>query len=269
MRWPVATLLICVLLLPVTVTVWAESGGEGGSTATFEDWPAAPLGYDVSFLWFDRLAKGSFSFAPGERPGTWRAVLEARTLGVAAWLTRDRVQRYETLMEQLPDGVYRSLFHQSQMIKGKGSKRKDRSKRFYFDHTRRQVRYQRAKAGTFDKGTVLPMAKGDAPNDILTAFFNLRAGVFGPFKPGARYQIPTFNRKGARVIDVKILTFEERGADPFFPPGGYLVRIDLDPEIFDTGDGSVYIWFDDQLLPARGIVENVIGLGNVKGTMRR
>ncbi|HEY7745923.1 MAG TPA: hypothetical protein VIA07_06260, partial [Desulfuromonadales bacterium] len=52
------------------------------------------LVYDISFLWFERLAEGRLSFAAGERPGTYRAILEAKTLGVAAWLTGDRVPRY-------------------------------------------------------------------------------------------------------------------------------------------------------------------------------
>jgi hypothetical protein len=42
----------------------------------------------------------------------------------------------------------------------------------------------------------------------------------------------------------------------------------MDKEVFDTGGGMVFVWFDKYDRPARGIVENVIGLGHVRGRLR-
>ncbi len=67
------------------------------------------LAYDVSFLWFDRLAVGSITLARGAKPGTYVAVMEARTRGVAAYVTKDRAERFRTLMEVGPDGLLRPL----------------------------------------------------------------------------------------------------------------------------------------------------------------
>jgi hypothetical protein len=226
------------------------------------------LVYDISFLWFEGVAEGRLSFAAGERPGTYRAVLEARTLGVAAWLTGDRVQRYVSLMEVGPDGRLRSLSFESHIIKGQGSERSDTTRLYTFDHSKHQVRFQRARKGKFYKEELLPMSRQAPPNDILTAFYNFRAGFFGPVKPGSRYTIPTFSRKGNEDIRIEILTDEERPADPFFPRGGLLGRVILDEEILDTSGGTVFVWFDDLGRPQRGIVENVIGLGNVRGKAR-
>ena len=226
------------------------------------------LFYDISFLWFDRLAQGKLSFSRGKIPNTYRAVLEARTLGVAAWLTRDRVQRYVSEMEVGPDGKLRSLSHESHIIKGRGNDIKDRKSLYTFDYRKRQVRYQRARNGEFYKDVQIPMVEGESPNDILTAFYNFRAGFFGPVQEGRRYSIPTFDRDGTEEIVVEILSARERPKDKFFPQEGLLGRVILDEEVFDTGGGLVYVWFDKYGRPARGIVENVIGLGNARGIMR-
>lgn len=225
------------------------------------------LSYDISFLWFDRLAQGKLTFSRGERPDTYRAVLEARTLGVAAWLTKDRVQRYVSEMEVGPDGKLRSLSHESHIIKGKGDEIKDRTNRYGFDYGKRQVRYQRARNGKFYKDVLLPMTEGDSPNDILTAFYNFRAGFFGPLKEGRRYVIPTFDREGTEEIVVEVLSPRERPKDDFLPRKGLLCRVILDQEVFDTGGGLVYVWFDKYDRPSRGVVENVVGLGNVRGRL--
>ena len=222
--------------------------------------------YDIAFLWFDNLADGRASFDIGERPGTYRATLEAKTLGVAAWLTQDRIQRYTSLMTLGSDGRLRSISHESLIIKGAKNKRREKSKRYIFDDQKREVRFQVTADGSVGPEQVFPMGE-ETPNDILTAFYNFRLGAFGPLRPGARYTIPTFNRKGKGTIVVETLPDGPR-TNPFFPSSGLLCRAIVDPEIFDTGGGAIFFWFDRGVHPPRGIVEQMIGLGDVKGSAR-
>ena len=44
-----------------------------------------------------------------------------------------------------------------------------------------------------------------------------------------------------------------------------LVKAVVDPEIFETDTGNLYIWFDNEGTPERGIIEDMIGLGDIKG----
>jgi hypothetical protein len=222
--------------------------------------------YDIAFLWFDRLAEGRANFSAGDRPGTYRATLEARTLGVAAWLTKDRVQSYSSVMEKGPDGFLRSLSYESTIIKGEKKHRRQKSKRYLFDHKRREVRLQVIANGSAGPEQVFSMGQ-ETPSDILTAFYNFRMGAFGPLRPGAHYSIPTYNLKGKGTIEVETLPDGPR-SNPFFPTNGLLCRATVDPEIFDTGGGAVLFWFDRSVHPPLGIVEQVIGLGDVQGTAR-
>lgn len=226
------------------------------------------LSYDIAFLWFDHLATAKLSFARGESPNTYRAILEARTLGVAAWLSRDRVQRYVSEMEVGPDGRLRALSYEARIIKRKGKELRDTTNYYTFDYQKRQVRYQRARDEKFYKDVTFPMAEGEPPNDFLTASYNFRAGFFGPVAAGARYVIPTFSRDGNGEMVVEILPHHKRPDHSFFPRDGLLSRVILDQEVFDTGGGMIYVWFDDYGRPGRGIVQNVIGLGDVRGRLR-
>jgi hypothetical protein len=230
------------------------------------------LDYDISFLWLDRLAEAHIRFEQGESPGTFRGTLVAKTRGMAAWVTQDRKQEYVSLMDRAPDGRLRSLMHEAHTIKGSGKDRQDRFKRYTFDHQKGQVRYQKLADGQQVDAMTFPM-EGEPPNDILTAMFNFRAGFFGPITAGSVYRIPTFNRRGISEIVIEVLepgaASEGRRKDfPFFPAGGMLCRVTVDRDVFETGEGALYGWFDNFGRPARGIVENVLGLGNVQGILR-
>ena len=58
---------------------------------------------------------------------------------------------------------------------------------------------------------------------------------------------------------------EEQASQDYFPDHGLLIQVMVDPEIFETNSGSLYVWFDDQGVPGRGIIEDLIGLGDVRG----
>jgi hypothetical protein len=227
------------------------------------------LDFDIAFLWFDRLAEGRLTLSPGERPNTFKATLEARTLGIAAWLTREREHHYETLMEMMENQQFRPISHEARILKWKGKDSQQRIKRYLFDHATQQVHYQRIRDGEMKHNEILPMAKYGPGADILTVSYNFRAGVYGPLRPGAHFRIPTFNHKGVGYITIDILTDQQRQQQTFFPAkGGVLCKVQVDPEIFDTGNGILHVWLNDQGHPARSIVEKVTGIGTVRGIMR-
>lgn len=222
------------------------------------------LPYDIAFLWFNRLAHARLSFMPGEQPGTFRAELSANTRGLAATLTRDRNDVFSSVMERMPDGRLRSLVYESQTTRGRGSSRATRISRYTFNYESREVYRDRIRHGEQNR-EVLEMAEGEFINDALTAFYNFRAGYFGEIRPGGRYEIPAFSREGPSEIVVQVYTDRDRPRMAHIPSGGMLARVEMDEEVFDTGGGAVYVWFDEQGRPGLGIVENVLNMGDVRG----
>jgi len=258
-------LLVLLLWLPVPATAAGEDP-PSLSLARLEPFLARELNYDISFLWFDRLAEARFRFLPGPEPDTYQAELEARTLGLAAWLTRDRVQNYTAVMKRDARGIFRSRSYSSTIYKGHGAERRGRTKTYRFDYPAGLVRVSIERNGQITQGEPIPMAAGEQPCDVLTAFFNFYNGAYGDLQPGEQVQIPTFSKQGASTILVERLTPAQR--PPGFPDGGEILRVSVDQEVFDTGGGYVFVWFDDQRLPVIGLVENVLGMGNVRGTLR-
>ncbi|MDT8441083.1 MAG: DUF3108 domain-containing protein [Desulfuromonadales bacterium] len=223
------------------------------------------LVYAIDFMVFKRIAAGELTLRPTDEAGIYEAELIGRTLGVAAWLTGDRTQHYRTRMRWDEDGRLHSLVHESQIDKRKRGEWRHSGKRFTFAADHRQVIQEKSKDGVFIPGKVFELPAGEPPADILTAFYNLRLGVYGEIVPGRKILIPTFTSKGLREIVVDVLTVAERAPYRFFPNSGWLLRCRIDPEVFGTSRGELFIWFDEAGVPARGIIEDVIGLGDVRG----
>jgi len=243
----------------------SASAIRAGEAVTIQDLVGETQHYGIDFLVFRNLAEGGLRFAAAATPGHYRAELEARTLGVAAWLTGDRTQRYVAVMESAGDGSLRSVSYESSVLKRKNGEWTHRGKRYRFDYRSGKVYYDHCHDGPFEQVEEYSLPSGAPPVDILTGFYNLRLGVYGALTPGTRLQIPTFTSKGTGTIDVEILTDMERQALDFFPAEGTLLRVRVDPEVFNTGDASLYAFFDATGHPSCGIVENIIGMGDVYG----
>jgi len=260
-------ILFCTLFFVFTV---AHAAPPPENTVTLQNFLGVDRHYSLSFLWFDRIAAGELSFTRDPlHPKRYRALLEGKTLGVAAWLTGDRIQRYETLMEMTPQGRLQPLEYQSKINKKKGGVVTEQTKLYTFNATNHTITLLRSKDDK--KGVKQPIkAFGDHfPVDFLTAGFNFISGVDGPIRIGQRSEIVTFTDKGEQKIIIEVLRNEEWPKTPFFKKGGgILLKITLPTEILDTGGGSVYALLDDKSLPQRVIVENVLGLGDVRGELR-
>lgn len=224
--------------------------------------------YDLDFLFFHNLAEGEIRLEATGQPGQYRAELIGRTLGVAAWLTGDRTQRYTSLMEQTADGRLRSLVHEADILKRKDGVWKDRSKRYRFDYAAGKVYQEKGRDGVYHPGATFELPAGEEPVDLLTAFYNLRAGFYGPLVAGTRIEVPTFSSRGLSIIEVSVLTASERAGLKAFPVDGLLLKVLVDPEVFETGGGAIYVWLDKAGRPLRGVVEDIIGMGDVRGYYR-
>ncbi len=223
------------------------------------------LSYYMDFLVFKKLAAGRLQLAATEKPNVYRVELVGRTLGVASWLAGNRVQTYTTLMERTPDGFLQSIEHVSRIQKNALGTHKDRAKRYRYDYVNRTVTMEKARNGVYGQGKVVAFPEGVRPVDMLAAFYNLRAGHYGPLVSGAKYAVPTFSSDGFSDIGITVLTGKEQEKLGYFPPGGLLLQITLDPEVFDTNNGLVYVWFNRSGIVERGIVKDMIGLGDVRG----
>lgn len=225
--------------------------------------------YFIDFLFFKKLAEGELRFTETDQPNVYQAELIGRTLGVASWLAGNRTQAYMSLMELSPDGSFRSIEHVAKIVKHRWGKWQSRERRHRYDYAQGKIFEVKTKEGVLRSEKEHDIPEGLHPVDMLTAFYNLRVGVYGKLVRGESFLIPTYSSKGFVDIEVNVLTSEQQARWAYFPPHGLLVLAKIDPEIFETGSGNLYFWLNDDGVPERGIVEDVIGLGDVRGYLAK
>jgi hypothetical protein len=225
------------------------------------------LEYGISFLWFDHLAEGEVTLEPGPQEDTWLIVMQARTLGIAAAVTRNRVDKYETLIEVAPDGLLRPIWHKAHTIKGNGTARREKTKQYDFDYVGGQVRYRRLKNGKSSTDKYFAMNDRTQMYDILSALYNLRLGYYGEIGQ-QEVHIPTFHHEGEQDIVIAPLYDSTEADRKFLETSSFLCQVLVDPSVFGTNGRDVLVGFDNDMRPIVGIIKNVIGLGDVRGTLR-
>lgn len=221
--------------------------------------------YSIDFLFFKRLAEGELRLTETDQPNIYKAELIGRTLGIASWLAGNRTQTYTSLMELTADGSLRSIEHEGRIVKRRWGKWRNTSRLHTYNYSQGKVVEEKYKEGVLSSKKNHDIPEGQQPVDMLTAFYNLRAGVYGPLQRGSQLLIPTYSGRGFVDIEVNVMTVEQQARQRFFPSHGLLVSARIDPEIFDTDSGGLFFWFDNEGVPARGVVEDVIGLGDVMG----
>ena len=221
------------------------------------------LQYYVSFLWFDRLAEGSIKLSPGEKPGTFLVIMEAKTIGMAAFFTNERVAQYQTLMEIGSTGLLQPLWHSKHTIRGKKGSRREKISKYTFDYAAGQVRYQKIKNGKIYKDESYTIEKNKPLLDIMSSLYNLRLGFYGAVGEET-ILIPTFHRKGTQDIVIEALLKMSRKDKKFFVGDTTTCRILVDPSVFGTEGRDTLASFDSDMRPHKVIIKNVIGMGDLR-----
>ena len=167
-------LFVLGFLILITCPVHAESQkiptGAANAREALDTLCGETLLYDIAFLWFDQLAVGKFTLVKMEEPDRYRAVLEAKTLGVAAWLTSNRLQRYVSYLRLDDDGCLRPESHDADMYKTKGNTVKSRLKNWIYDYSRRIIIEKVKRNGRDSAVKNYAMGEGPTPYDILGHF---------------------------------------------------------------------------------------------------
>lgn len=221
--------------------------------------------YFIDFLFFKKLAAGELRFSGTDQTNIYRAELVGRTLGIASWLTGERTQTYSSLMELTEDGSLRSIEHAAKVDRLKRGRWQSRGRSHLYDYEQGEVIDEKTEEGLFRSRKVHDIPEGQQPVDMLTAFCNLRMGVYGPLVRGAHFMIATYSSDGFTEIEVNVLTLEQQAKHKYFPAQGLLVQAKIDPKIFENGNGILYVWFNSAGVPERGIVEDMVGLGDIMG----
>ena len=104
-------------------------------------------------------------------------------------------------------------------------------------------------------------------HDILTVFYNVRNGSYGPLTKGNHFKIKTIPEKGHDEISVHISSEQEeeffRTAEGREKKDELLLNIIVPKEIFQSKTGELMVWSSTHFIPVETTVKDYILLGDL------
>lgn len=223
------------------------------------------LRYEVGFWLIDPVGSGVADFR-NLGHGRYRVYHVGKAEGFVEWLTGYRREIYRSTMRTINNGkrLIPLRFEEYSVI-GEWYRKKTTT----YDYPGHKVIIEGEKEGKPMKREEMEIPMGVLYDDPVTAFYNLRFGVYGKVEPGKEFILRTLPSKGHEIIRIKVATKEEtesaRTEEKVKTGKDLLIRILLDREMWGRKKGELEIWFNRDLIPISGVVKDIPWFGNVKG----
>ena len=220
------------------------------------------LHYDISFLWFDNAASAKVQFL--KERDRYYSTLEASTKGFVGFFTSYRKHYYKTEFEIIDDGKsLRPISFLRQVTIGDQAE----TTRHQFNYMTRKHTWSKYLNDEKIKTGVDDIPVDNSFHDILTAFYNVRNGSYGPLIKGNHFKIKTIPEKGHDEISVHISSEQEE--EVFRAVAGrekkdeLLLNITVPKEIFQSKTGKLMVWSSTHYIPVEITVKDYILLGDL------
>lgn len=229
--------------------------------------PEEEMIYDLNFLWFQKAAEGRVYFKK-VKDNEFVAILEAETKGFIGWLFY-RHYRYVSYIKAVGDNELRCVLFERTVVR-RMSEEKSISK---IDYDSRELQWWIYKNGKLYKNDIEPIPDGIVYEDILSAFYKFRYGMYGEIVKGREYTINTIPEKGVNTVNIRVAEETEEAKERKYAGSigsdedVYLVYVTVPKKMFGSKAGVVKIWFTEDFIPIEGTVKDAIGLGDVKGIL--
>jgi hypothetical protein len=224
------------------------------------------LWYEISVLYFIKAAVGRVSFQRTARPGHFRAIAEAHAVGFVGWATNYRkVGFYSDLAVMDQGGTPRLVTVRFR----RETTREDTQYRsiHQFDYKRRRWFYRVYQDGKLTRARSRPIPDGVWYDDLITAAYNFRLGVYGPPKKGMSFSVSTIPYQGVDRFTVRLCTQEEEARESAIrekvPEAAYIVHVPIDQKVFGIKAGLARFVGDKDLKPLAVAIQDTGHFGDV------
>ena len=226
--------------------------------------------YDISFLFFRNAAEGSLTLRYLPELDLYEGVLRAKTKGLTGLLSLARKDSYRSLMRLSNDGNRLIPVRFSKQVSTWGYKT---SSTTHMDYNLGVMWWDSTEETGGENTREIkshPIPEGVVYEDFISAFFNLRRGVYGPIEPGRRYTLPALpTRQAFKKGGKKLQTFSVHvGRSKADGVARTLVSINVPKDLFGQRVGDIRFLLEENLVPSRILIENVLLFGDMKGRLR-
>ncbi len=227
--------------------------------------------YTVGFWIFKDIAEGSIELKKGEKENEYIATLEAHTTGLLGRFFKPRSDTYTTRLTMVDAGKRFITTHFEKNVRIGDKVRRGLQE---VDYEKGELRWTTYKHGKVRRSGRVEIPPGERYDGPLTAFYNLRYGVYGPIEEGRNYQIKTLPKGEKPVSDIEIRIASKKELKKFYnrskkdPRARYYAVAVIDKEFFDSRTGEVEIIFNADLVPLDAVAKNVMMYGDIKGRLK-
>ena len=227
--------------------------------------------YSIGFWILSNVAEGTIRLTKNS-DGEYVAILSAHTTGGIGRLFRKRKDTYTSHLKIIDGG---KRFVTSRLEKDVRIGKKTRKSVQVLDYDKGTLGWTTYKKGKVRRTGEMPIPPDEKYDGPLTAFYNLRHGVYGPIEEGNKYFIKTIPKKDKPMDDIElhIATQKEfkkqvkkqlRGKDI---GAKYYARAVIDKDFFDSKTGVVEIFFNEDMVPVEAIARDVLLFGDIRGRL--
>lgn len=210
--------------------------------------------YEVSYGIFQSLGIADARFETRD-DDTYSIRIEARTTGVAKFLTNNRVETYES-----HGHIINGVLVPQKYIKIRRTDSKKTTKIYTFDHPNKTVWRESIQSDEWDK------VKNEfyAGEDVLTLFFNFKNYLKS--RQNRAFYVIGGSRKDGR-IDVAFPKEDElrEMKETLELDEGDFLKVILNDRIFSSAQGELLINLDSSGLCEKAILEDVLLFGDIVG----
>ena len=266
--------LYFILIFPLEATSDQNSSPAQGEYDSFQPegdirrFVGEVLYFDISFLWFKNAATAKVGFY--EKDGNYYSYLEARTKGFVGFFTAYRQHIYQTNFDIVEGGKrVRASKFMRKVIEGGNVEQSEH----FFDYGPREHRWVQLVNEEITESDTENIPAGVNFDDVLTAFYNFRNGVYGPVEKGNRYTVNTIPEKGNDKILVHVQEVEAenkiRKKLGRKPGDEFLIDLLVPKNIFKSKSGRLRFWSSKHLIPIESTVKDYILLGDLHAVLNR
>lgn len=218
-----------------------------------KDFLGERLNYQVGFWLFSKSAEGSFSFRKNENG--FEAVFQAQTAGFLKLIAGQKTEYMKSVMvRDRNTGMFRPLSFEETFTDGD----KKVTKKITYDYTARKYVISYFRNGR--KMRLLERKMPDRPfEDLLTFFYNLRAGYYGEVKDGMILAVCALVNSRPSIIRAAVSE-----APPQKKGARYRFTFSVDRNISAAGSKQALLWFDEDLVPVYSVIEDAYFFGDLR-----
>ncbi len=244
-----------------------DCAGEGPVGSIGDFFTGEVLRYEVGFWLIDPVGGGVADFRKlGD--GRYMVYHVGKAEGFVAWLTSYRREIYRSTMRAINDGkrLIPLRFEEYSVI-GKWFRKKTTT----YDYQAHKVFTELEKVGEPKSREEIEIPLGAVYDDPVTAFYNLRFGVYGKVEPGMEFILQMLPSKRPEIIRIKVASQEEterkRAEERIKTGKDLLIQILIDREMWGRKKGEVEIWFNRDLIPISGVIKDIPFFGDIRGRL--